>query len=218
MICRVGVVDDRSVTFRGVAEVLRASAGIRFLGVFATLDECAAQADGGEPTVVVTDPFPGPGLPARPFGHLALLVMSASRRPADVRAALGRGVGGYICKGADVGTLFRAIAAVSAGDVYLDGELRTALAADGQPDPGRAQEPRPPAEPTAMTRSLTPRERDVLRLVAEGLTHKQIGARLELSKATVDTYVHRVRQKTGMPNKAGLTRIAMELQLTAPAA
>ncbi|MEU6076817.1 response regulator transcription factor [Micromonospora sp. NPDC047074] len=217
MNCRVAVVDDRSVTFRGVAEVLRASAGIRFVGVFPTLDECGPPPPGGEPTVVVMDPFVGPGMPARLPGHLAVLVMSASRRPVDVRAALDRGAGGYICKGADVGTLFRAIAAVSSGDLYLDGELRAVLATD-LPDLDATAEPRPPAEPTAGARALTPRERDVLRLVAEGLTHKQIGARLELSKATVDTYVHRVRQKTGVPNKAGLTRIAMELQLMAPAA
>ena len=60
---------------------------------------------------------------------------------------------------------------------------------------------------------LTARERDVLVMVARGLTHKQIGTRLNLTKATVDTYVHRIRQKVGAVNKAGLTRIAMQLRL-----
>ena len=219
----VAVVDDRSVTFRGVVEVLRESAGIRFAGVFPTLAACGP---GPEPTVVVADPFPGPPLPSLLPGHLRLLVMSASCHPDDVRAALSHGAGGYIHKEADVGTLIRAIGAVASGDLYLDGELRAAFATGSAQVPPRSSpvhtgpfwadsdESAPAAGPPQLTRALTLREREVLRFVAGGLTHKQIGARLGLSKATVDTYVHRIRQKTGTPNKAGLTRIAMQLQLT----
>jgi DNA-binding CsgD family transcriptional regulator len=67
-----------------------------------------------------------------------------------------------------------------------------------------------------MAAGLTRRERDVLVMVAQGLTHKQIGTRLSLSKATIDTYIHRVRQKVGSGNKADLTRLAMDLGLIEP--
>ncbi|GAB2949005.1 two-component system response regulator NarL [Micromonospora polyrhachis] len=211
----VAVVDDRSVTFRGVVEVLREAAGIRFVGVIPTLGECGPRVPGSEPTVVVADPFPGPPLPRMLPGHLRLLVMSTSQHPDDVQTALRHGAGGYIRKESDVETLLRAIDVVASGDFYLDGGLRAAFATGSSPvDPGQAAAP-PGQAP--LTRALTPREREVLRLVAGGLTHKQIGTRLGLSKTTVDTYVHRIRQKTGTPNKAGLTRIAMGLQLTGPA-
>ena len=205
----VAVVDDRSVTFRGVVEVLRESAGIRFAGVFPTLATCSP---GPEPTVVVADPFPGSPLPTLLPGHLKLLVMSTSRRPDDVRAALSHGAGGYIRKDSDVGTLIRAIGAVASGDLYLDGELRAAFVTGSAQVHTRSARVHtgsscvgfdgsaPPAGPPQLTRALTPREREVLRFVAGGLTHKQIGARLGLSKATVDTYVHRMRQKTVTPN------------------
>ncbi|MGW0434850.1 response regulator transcription factor [Micromonospora sp. NPDC003197] len=210
----VAVVDDRSITFRGVAEVLRETASIRFAGLFPSLAKCDPRIPGPEPAVVVVDPFSGPPLPALLPGHLRLLIMSASRRPDDVRTALRHGAGGYIGKESDAGTLIRAIGAVACGDLYVDGELRAALATESpQVAPGQAD---PTPDGIQLPRALTPREREVLRLVAGGLTHKQIGTRLGLSKTTVDTYVHRIRQKTGTPNKAGLTRIAMGLQLAGP--
>ncbi|SCL13846.1 DNA-binding response regulator, NarL/FixJ family, contains REC and HTH domains [Micromonospora nigra] len=203
---RVAVVDDRSVAFRGVTEVLRGASEVRFAGVFPTFADCAPD---GDPTVVIADPCTGPALPPRLPGHLAVLVMSAADDPADVHAALGRGVAGWIGKGVEVSTLVRAVAAVACGDLYLDRQARAALA-PGPYGPDAVVEPALRSVP-----ALTPRECEVLTLIAEGLTHKQIGAQLGLSKATVDTYVHRVRQKTGTPNKAGLTRIAVDLQLTA---
>ena len=50
-------------------------------------------------------------------------------------------------------------------------------------------------------------------MIAQGMTHKQIGTRLNLTKSTVDTYVYRLRQKLGGGNKAQLTRLAIDLHL-----
>ncbi|MEU4767639.1 LuxR C-terminal-related transcriptional regulator [Actinosynnema sp. NPDC023794] len=61
----------------------------------------------------------------------------------------------------------------------------------------------------AETAQLSPREREVLRQVARGLTHGQIATRLAISPHTVDTYVKRIRAKMGIGNKAELTRIAL---------
>jgi len=62
-------------------------------------------------------------------------------------------------------------------------------------------------------RILTAREREVLRSVSDGLTHKEIARLLGLSKTTVDTYVQRIRQKLGVGNKAELARVAYTLRL-----
>jgi DNA-binding NarL/FixJ family response regulator len=64
-------------------------------------------------------------------------------------------------------------------------------------------------------RTLTAREREVLRSVSDGLTHKEVARLLGLSKATVDTYVQRIRQKLGVGNKAELARVAYRLRLGA---
>ncbi len=66
---------------------------------------------------------------------------------------------------------------------------------------------------------LSERERQVLAYIASGLTHSQIATRMRISKATVDTYVGRIRRKLGAGNKADLTRAALTLDLvTRPSA
>jgi DNA-binding NarL/FixJ family response regulator len=201
----VALVDDGSVAFRGVAGVLQEIHRKGFLGCFTSVAQLSSVVASHRRVVIVADPCtaaPGTltGLPA----HVALLVMTGSNRTADVRRAVQAGARGYIGKGTDVTTLRGAIAAVAAGDLYFDGDLSDMLLRDTEGELGGAGN---------KPHHLTPRECDVLVLVAQGLTHKQIGTRLGLSKATVDTYVHRVRQKVGSVNKAGLTRVAIALEL-----
>jgi DNA-binding CsgD family transcriptional regulator len=61
------------------------------------------------------------------------------------------------------------------------------------------------------TPQLSPREREVLDHIANGLTHSQAARRLNISPGTVDTYLKRIRRKFGPANKADLTRLAMQL-------
>jgi two-component system nitrate/nitrite response regulator NarL len=206
MSINVAVVDDGSVAIRGAVDVLRGCHLYCFAGAFPTLAEAVSGQVGTEPVVLVLDPFTAPNgslaeVPTVP-GHVTMLIMSASTQPATVRQALHAGARGYIGKEADVATLLAAVSAVGVGGMYLSRQLNDVLmkSLDG-------------VEGAVPVADLTPRERDVLVMVAQGLTHKQIGTRLMLSKATVDTYVHRVRQKVGSVNKAGLTRFAMDLNL-----
>lgn len=206
MAVHVAVVDDGSVAIRGAAGVLRDSGHYSYVGSFDTVDQVTISPT--EPAVLVTDPFSGTAsnlsaLSSLP-GHVVALVMSAATQPETVRQALQAGVRGYVGKEVDVPSLLAAVNVVGAGGIYLGGSLNNLLMRCLD-----VQETVAPATPEA----LTPRERDVLVMVARGLTHKQIGTRLGLSKATVDTYVHRVRQKVGSVNKAGLTRFAMDLNL-----
>jgi two-component system nitrate/nitrite response regulator NarL len=215
----VVVIDDGSLAMRGVAEVMRHGRPSGFLGTFPGLSAVDLGDGSRGCVVVIVDPFAGGGtswdaLAAVP-PHVRILVMTASVDPADVREAIQAGVRGYVCKNADVATLLAAVAAAGAGGLYLGNGLSQALVgrrgAAGPVGPA-ASAGRAPAT-TAAPDGLTPRERDVLSLVARGFTHKQIGTRLGLTKATVDTYVHRVRQKIGSANKAGLTRAAVHLGL-----
>lgn len=208
---RVAIIDDQSVAFRGLIEVMKHATRLELVGVFPAFEDPRLRAFPSDTIVAVGDPFThdirqSPLLPS----NVPVVVMSASTEPADVRAALRAGARGYLSKGASVTSLVRAISAVAAGDYYLGSNLGASLAAAEAPG---AQSDTDQPGPSGLQQLLTPRERDVLVLIAEGLTHKQIGQRLGLSKATIDTYVHRLRQKVGSPNKAGLTRLAVELQL-----
>ncbi|MDW5326585.1 response regulator transcription factor [Plantactinospora sp. KLBMP9567] len=213
MSLKIAIIDDRSVTFRGLIEVLKDAASLELAGVFAAFADPQLLAYPRDALIAVGDPFAQPvRQPLQLPGNLPVVVMSNSTDPDDVRAALRAGARGYLSKGASVTSLVRAIGAVAAGDFYLGSNLGTVLAAD------RSLSDQPGDDPDRTVGAvsvsvLTPREREVLTLVAQGLTHKQIGQQLGLSKPTVDTYLHRVRRKVRAHNKAGLTRVAMELRL-----
>jgi DNA-binding NarL/FixJ family response regulator len=207
MTIMVAAIEDGSLAMRGAVETLRRHDVFALLGVFASVEDLVAQPT--DPLIVLLiDPF------AEPTGDLdalsrvpkpyASLVMSAHLQLDAVRAALRGGARGYISKEICASTLLDAIRALAVGGIYLGHLLDQMLAESTAGSPGVAP---------AVAEGLTPRERDVLVMVAQGLTHKQIGTRLNLSKATIDTYIHRVRQKVGSGNKADLTRLAIDLGL-----
>jgi DNA-binding NarL/FixJ family response regulator len=161
-----------------------------------------------DPLVLIADPFAGQGIDAdtleRAGKRAAVLVMSASTNRGDVQAVLRAGARAFIGKDAAAAMLAAAIRGVQAGGFFLSAEFGYALVQETVSGNG---------DVSPLSRALSTREHDVLTLIAIGLTHKQIGSRLELSKATVDTYVARIRQKLGVGNKAGLTRRAIDLGL-----
>ncbi len=208
MTIEVMAVDDGSVAMRGAAEILRCHDGFCFRGMVPTIRDLDRPCPEHR-VVLLVDPFSAgdvvlDDLCAVPKPY-SVLVMSASVEPSTVRQVMQFGACGYLSKAVDITTLVDAISAVGVGGMYL-GALGNEVfveRAAAAPDAG----------PYVCIGKLTPRERDVLIMVAQGLTHRQIGSSLKLSKATVDTYVHRVRQKVGPVNKAGLTRLAVDLGL-----
>lgn len=205
MIIQVAAIDDGSVAFRGAVEALRRCDLISIFGVYQSVTDLNTP-QSGEIVVLLVDPFSGVDVDWAKLMELTtsfrVLILSACNDATSLQHALHAGVCGIIGKEAAVTTLFDAVSAVGVGGFYLGGLLRELLDGQGGASPG------------ATTRgAITPRETDVLIMVAQGLTHKQIGMRLKLSKATVDTYVHRVRQKIGAVNKAALTRYAIDAGL-----
>src|SRR5260221_288404 len=209
MTIAVAAIDDGSLAMRGAVETLRGNSLFTLLGVYESISDLTALAVAGQPVVLLVDPFGAleahPGDLACVPKPYAALVMSAHTHVDTVRHALRTGARGFISKEAYASTLLDAISAVGFGGIYL-GSLLDGMLADRLP--GYSAE-------TSLTAAdgLTPRERAVLVMVAQGLTHKQIGTKLNLSKTTIDTYVHRVRQKVGSGNKADLTRLAIDLGL-----
>ncbi|GAB3651019.1 transcriptional regulator [Glycomyces tarimensis] len=131
-----------------------------------------------------------------------VLVLSASGESADVLEAVKSGARGYLVKSASVAELVDAVERIASGDtVFTPGLAGLVLGEYRRLANAEAPEERP---------SLSDRETEVLRLVAKGLTYKEIAARLFLSHRTVQNHVQRTLSKLQLHNRAQLVRYAIE--------
>jgi DNA-binding NarL/FixJ family response regulator len=136
---------------------------------------------------------------ARVKDHVkAILIVSASEDRASVVEAIGAGANGYLPKSADAEEIDRALRIIADGGTYVSPVLASYLLAES-----RHQESQPAF-------GLTPRECEILSLVADGETDSEIAERLFISVRTVRSHLDRIRDKTGHRRRADLTRLAYE--------
>lgn len=135
-----------------------------------------------------------------------VLVLSMHGAPEFVRPALRAGACGYIVKGSGLTDLMSALRTVAAGGRFLCPEAEKVVAADRHDT----------APPDDEILRLTPREREVLQLVAEGRTNREIGQRLGLSPKTVDTHRSSMMRKLGLHDAQAVTRFALRRKLVSP--
>ncbi|MER5930424.1 response regulator transcription factor [Streptomyces sp. NPDC002054] len=210
---RVMVVDDHPMWRDAVARDLGA-AGFDVVATAGDGPQAVRRALAVGPDVLVLD-LNLPGMPgvqvckelvgANPA--LRVLVLSASGEHADVLEAVKSGATGYLLKSAAAEELIDAVRRTAVGDPVFTpglaglvlGEYRR-LAAD--PAPAAADEPKVP--------QLTDRETEVLRLVAKGLSYKQIAERLVISHRTVQNHVQNTLGKLQLHNRVELVRYAIE--------
>jgi DNA-binding NarL/FixJ family response regulator len=142
--------------------------------------------------------------------EVRFLALSASDAPEDVIAVIRAGARGYVTKTISGAELVDAVRRVGAGDAVfsprLAGFVLDAFAM--QPD----QQVRPSFDPELD--QLTPRERDVLRLIARGYTYKEVARELFISAKTVESHVSSVLRKLQLSTRHQLTRWAAERRLT----
>lgn len=202
----VVVADDHPI-WRDAVERDLAAAGLVVVGTAGDGDKAVRVCAATRPQVLVCDlQMPGrSGVEvARALAGSAtrVLVLSASGESADVLEAVKAGAAGYLVKSAGAAELVDAVRRTAAGDAVftaglaglLLGEYRRIAAAPAQPAGPR----------------LTPRETEVLRLVAKGLTARQVAERLVLSHRTVENHVQSTLTKLAMHNRAQLVRYAVE--------
>lgn len=210
---KVMVVDDHPMWRDAVARDLSA-AGFDLVATAGDGPEAVRRARAAAPHVLVLD-LNLPGMPgvqvckelvgANPA--LRVLVLSASGEHADVLEAVKSGATGYLLKSAGAQELIDAVRRTAAGDPVFTpglaglvlGEYRR-LATD--PAPAASDEPKAP--------QLTDRETEVLRLVAKGLSYKQIAERLVISHRTVQNHVQNTLGKLQLHNRVELVRYAIE--------
>lgn len=204
---RVLVVDDHYVVREGLRTFLELQEGIEVVGEAADGLEAAAAAERLRPDVVLMD-LVMPGLDgveamrriAERSDAARVIVLTSYADDERLLPAVRAGAAGYLLKTAPPQEVVRAIRAAHAGDAVLDpasaGRLLQALAA------GPAE--RPP---------LTPREREVLGLVARGFANKRIALELGLSEKTVKTHVGRILQKLGVADRTQAAVYAVRQRL-----
>ncbi|MFI7601451.1 response regulator [Actinoplanes sp. NPDC049681] len=201
---RVALVDDEAMIRVGLRMVLSGEDDIEVVGEASDGDEAEALVARVRPDVVLMDvrmPRMDGITAARRicagYPDSKVVVLTTFDEDAHVAAALRAGVSGFLLKVAPPEDLVDAVRTVAAGHGLLDPAvtLRVIAAFAGQPDP---EEDEPSIGEPAVLEQLTPRERDVLRLLAEGLTNAEIAARMYLGEATVKTHLSRILMKLGL--------------------
>ena len=130
-----------------------------------------------------------------------VVVLTTYAEDTDILAALGAGALGYLTKDAGRAQIAGAIRAAAAGQAVLDPAVQQKLLA-------AAAGPTVPSAPDGAPDGLTPREVDVLRLIAGGLSNREIAGRLFLSEATVKSHINRLFAKTGVRDRAQAVQYA----------
>ncbi|HYG93407.1 MAG TPA: response regulator transcription factor [Nocardioides sp.] len=208
---RVMVVDDHPMWRDAVVRDLEA-AGLQVVATAATGAEAVTRFTATRPQVVVLDlQIPPPGgvevtatvLHQDPAARV--LILSASGEQDDVLEAVKAGATGYLVKSASREELLDAVRRVAAGDsVFTPGLAGLVLGEFRR----IAQEP--PRPDTPPGEQLTDRETEVLKMVAKGMSYKQIAERLVLSHRTVQNHVQNTLRKLQLHNRVELTRYAIE--------
>ena len=199
---RVVVADDHPI-WRDAVERDLAAAGLAVVGVAGDGEKAVRVCAATAPDVLVCD-LQMPGLSGVEVTRAVaertkVLVLSASGEQADVLEAVKAGATGYLVKSASAEELVDAVRRTAAGDaVFTPGLAGLVLG-----------EYRRTADDEAAPK-LTPRETEVLRLVAKGLTAKQVAERLVLSHRTVENHVQNTLSKLQLHNRAQLVRYAVE--------
>jgi DNA-binding NarL/FixJ family response regulator len=210
---RVIIVDDHPMYRIGVAAILEHADDIQVVAEAADGDELVATARELRPDVVLTDlSMPGMDGASATKALLseapdtAVLVVSMHEDDQHVVAALRAGAAGYLVKGADGDEILRAIRAVAAGGAVYGASVARKITAHY----AGADEESPLARsfPT-----LTPRECDVLELLAEGCRNHEIARRLFLSEKTVRNHISQVLMKLGVPDRTAAALMAREAGL-----
>jgi DNA-binding NarL/FixJ family response regulator len=207
MVIRLVLADDHAVVREGVCALLASDPEFEVVGQAGDGAEVVDLVERLRPDVVVLDlMMPGAGglevtgQLARRSDPPAVLILSMHESEAYVVEAMRRGAAGFALKQAPAGELARGIRTVAAGARYLSPPLsdRAVDAYLRGPDQ---------QEPEDM---LTVREREVLRLAAEGRNNAEVAALLFISRRTVETHRARAMKKLGLRNHVELARYAIE--------
>lgn len=210
---RLVLVDDHRLVREGLRACLNDQAGIEIVGEASGGQEALRLIPQAMPDVVLLD-INMPDLSGldvakqllKKLPDLKILFLTMHENKEYVLGAARSGGRGYVLKDASPRELIYAIEAVHKGGAFLSSQVCKELLADYARIPDQAA---PPAKP-----ALTERESEVLSLIAEGLSNKEIASQLKLSVRTVESHREHIMRKLDIRSTAGLTKYAITAGIT----
>ena len=211
---RIVLADDHALVRAGVRSLIASIPGAEVVAEAGDGHQVLALVDKWRPRLVLMDiAMPGlNGLEAtarltKSHPETSVIILSMHAAEEYALQALRAGAAGYLLKDADLSELEFAITAVARGQTYLSPAMSKHLVTDYR---------RRLAEQADPLDRLTPRHREVLQLIAEGQTTKDIATRLKLSVKTVETHRAQLMDRLDIHDVAGLVRFAIRVGLVAP--
>jgi DNA-binding NarL/FixJ family response regulator len=204
---RILMADDHPIVLAGLKALVQGDPGLTVVGEARDGRTALRLASSLRPDVIVLDiSMPEMNgtevaralLAEQPECRILMLTVHEDR--ATLRQLLDLGVAGYLVKRSAADELLRAIHAVAAGGTYIDPAIAGKLVGAGGAGASRS--------PSGTTVELSERETDVLRLIANGHSNKEISARLGISVKTIETYKARAMEKLGFKTRVDVVRHA----------
>lgn len=201
-IIRIAVVDDHPMLRAGVIQTLRDEPDFEVVGEGGSADDAVAIAVREMPDVMLIDMnMPGSGLTAveqisEHCPAVKLIVLTVREDHDAVTDALQRGARGYVLKGVGAREMISIVREIRGGGSYVSPSLAAKLLERFNQLPDSAN-----SKAAQSLRSLTAREEEILRLIAKGMSNKEIGNELELKEKTVKHYVTNILAKLQLRNR-----------------
>jgi two-component system nitrate/nitrite response regulator NarL len=196
---RVVVVDDHPLFREGVARSLSEIRGFEVVGEGSSGDDAVRLVAEQSPEILLLDiSMPGGGLSAveaiiRSYPAQKVVMLTVSEASEDVLRAISCGARGYVLKGVGARNLAEILASVATGQRYVSPTLSAQLLSNLSGGGAQSR--------TAQIEELTARERQVIELVAAGLSNKRIGMKLNLHEKTVKHHMTRILAKLAVQNR-----------------
>jgi len=211
---RILLADDHTLVRAGICSLIKNMEGTEVIAEAGDGREALRLVRTHRPDVVLMD-VAMPGLNgleatariAKKFPHVRVIILSMHINEEYVLQALRAGAAGYLVKGADAAELEIAIRAVARGETYLSPTVSKHVVTD--------YIQRISGETTSLE-LLTPRQREVLQLIAEGYSTKKIASTLKISVKTVETHRMQLMERLDIHDIAGLVRYAIRIGLVKP--
>ncbi|HKB45846.1 MAG TPA: response regulator transcription factor [Chitinophagaceae bacterium] len=204
---RIFIVDDHPVVIEGIHSLLKNEKNIEWVGQAMNAQSCLGFFVNNIADVILMD-ISMPGMDGvelcremkEKYPRIFILGLSTFNQGLYIKKMMENGASGYILKNSSKEELIKAIQTVNEGGIFFSGEAGQAL-----------QEYQKSSMPELAV--LTPREKEILGLIAEGYTNPQIAEKIFLSQFTVDSHRKNLLAKLNVKNTASLIRLAVERKL-----
>ncbi len=206
------VVDDHPMLRRGVIDTLEQEPDLEVLGQGDNAEDAVQLAKEHLPDIILLDVnIPGDGIStiaeiAEQCPVVKIVMLTVSEDEENVTNAFAEGASGYILKGVAGPEFIDALRSIQAGAGYVPPHLAARLLAD-------SRKTRSSNEEDELLDLLTPREEEILQLVSDGLSNREIGDQLKLQEKSVKTYMTNILQKLKVRNRVKAALMAQRRRM-----